>query len=338
MLKKFWVVACMTVLPLLTCAEELKERRMLMAEVSEAFAREDFAEIQKMQASFDKTQARFPSGVFKSARIFYALDGVVWQPLIPGDGATSVSRNTEAHWIAMQAKAMRWQNAFPKSTLATYVIAKAHLNHASFLRGSRPESEVTKDQWLAVGSAIEKAVKAYSRESLLHDEGWYVGMMDTLQYTGVDIQKFAQFVDEASDKFPYYYEIYFYGAKKLDPRAGGGAEAFEWLANLAANKTRQKEGEALYARLYWSIGQSYLRDDFFSQTKADWPRMKKGFDDVIKRYPDPWNVSNYAWFACKAKDAAKTKQLLARLGDNVDRSIWDSAPAFNRCVSLAREG
>jgi hypothetical protein len=76
----------------------------------------------------------------------------------------------------------------------------------------------------------------------------------------------------------------------------------------------------------------------FELTPADWKKMKAGFDDIVKRYPDDWNYNHYAWFACVARDAATTKQAFEKVGDRLDTSLWSNRQWLNRCRSLARDG
>ena len=66
--------------------------------------------------------------------------------------------------------------------------------------------------------------------------------------------------------------------------------------------------------------------------------MKAGFDDIIARYSDRWNINNYGWFACLAGDRATTKALLARIGEAPLEAVWKPAGAFGRCQMWANEG
>lgn len=45
--------------------------------------------------------------------------------------------------------------------------------------------------------------------------------------------------------------------------------------------------------------------------------METGFDDVVRAYPDYWNLNNYAKFACLADDKPKTKELTTRISGHV---------------------
>ena len=103
---------------------------------------------------------------------------------------------------------------------------------------------------------------------------------------------------------------------------------------MATAKTLQWEGVGMYARIYWYASQAQFDDDLFGKSMVDWPKMKAGFEDVISRYPDSWNINNYAKFACLAKDKNKTSELFKRIGDTVVIQAW-TRPLLEQCRSYA---
>lgn len=107
------------------------------------------------------------------------------------------------------------------------------------------------------------------------------------------------------------------------PKWGGSAQAIEDFARAAVGRTRKTEGEGMYARIYWYAAQSQYHDQLFSQSKVDWPTMKRGIHDVLARYPDAWNLNNFARFACLAGDRAEAQALAARVGDIPDADVWN---------------
>ena len=54
--------------------------------------------------------------------------------------------------------------------------------------------------------------------------------------------------------------------------------------------------------------------------------------DVYKRqrYPDAWNLNNFAQFACAAGDREETAKLIRRLGDEPDPQVWRTPGQFER--------
>jgi hypothetical protein len=147
-------------------------------------------------------------------------------------------------------------------------------------------------------------------------------------------KRYAAFANEALNAFPYHYNIAFEIANAQIPKWGGSVEALESFARNAVHLTEAKEGQSLYARIYWNEA-GELGDDLFDSSLAQWPAFKAGFDDIIKRYPESWNLNSFARFACMAKDSAKAKELLARIGSDMDGNAWKSRDEYQACVALA---
>jgi hypothetical protein len=50
--------------------------------------------------------------------------------------------------------------------------------------------------------------------------------------------------------------------------------------------------------------------------------MKAGFEDLIRRYPDPWNINKYAGFAYRAGDKDKGVELSVRVAEEPVVEAW----------------
>jgi hypothetical protein len=103
------------------------------------------------------------------------------------------------------------------------------------------------------------------------------------------------------------------------PKWGGRYEMIEAFAREAIKRTAPEEGAAIYARIYWQVD---FGPTIFHDTRADWATMKRGFDAMILKYPDPRNVNGKAMFACMARDAATFNSTIKQLGDRVRPDAW----------------
>jgi hypothetical protein len=56
---------------------------------------------------------------------------------------------------------------------------------------------------------------------------------------------------------------------------------------------------------------------------------------VTRRYPDQWNLQNYAHFACQARDVETLRKLLPRIEQPVLADAWSGAMSFPVCSGLA---
>jgi len=121
------------------------------------------------------------------------------------------------------------------------------------------------------------------------------------------------------------------GNRLLRAKVGGSILAIEQFAREGLERTRSTEGFAMYARIYWYASQTEFGDRLFSESLVDWTAMKKGIDDVLTRYPDGWNINNFAKFACLSKDKAKTAELIGRINDAPLTAVWGDPLFFQQC-------
>jgi hypothetical protein len=66
--------------------------------------------------------------------------------------------------------------------------------------------------------------------------------------------------------------------------------------------------------------------------------MRASFDDIIARYPDAWNMNNYARFACLAGERKTAKRLFLRLANAPITGAWTPRGLFEHCRSWAIGG
>jgi hypothetical protein len=65
-----------------------------------------------------------------------------------------------------------------------------------------------------------------------------------------------------------------------------------------------------------------------------WPKMKVGFEDLIARYPNDWNLNNFAIYSCMARDKPKIVELLKKIGGRFLDSAW-SEGVMEFCTKFA---
>lgn len=318
-------------------AEEMAERSAIARAMVEAIAKEDFAAIEAMYGEYRRSRARTPGGTFKATRMFYYLHRATLQPGT-ANPRTPGGDGRDASMQAYEALLWRWQTRFPHSSLAALALTHAYIERAFLHRGTGLASEVTQDGWRGFNHYLGLAEQHLDRKhpALERDEAWFMARLRLAKFTRTDVESFVRLVDEASKRYPYFYDAYFTAASSLEPKWGGSVEGIEWVAQVAVRHTRAEDGESAYARVYWSVAQGGYFDTLFETTLVQWPRMKAGFEDLVARYPDPWNQSNYAFFACLARDGATVRKLFDRLGHQLYAQIW-RGNQLARCRALADE-
>lgn len=61
----------------------------------------------------------------------------------------------------------------------------------------------------------------------------------------------------------------------------------------------------------------------FLDTEVSWPLMKKGFEDMMARYPhSAWNLNAFAGFACLAGDTETLRSLSPKIGAFLMPRAW----------------
>jgi len=158
-------------------------------------------------------------------------------------------------------------------------------------------------------------------------------MLEVARNQGWDRDAYMKLAREATQAFPANHQIYAEIAFRLTPRWGGSAQEIAGLAAYAVEQSRSVDGESLYARVYWSVFDTLDAD--FSGPDVDWPRIRAGFEDIVKRYPDNFNFNIYTRFACDARDVETTRRLLLRIKSNVVPDAWSGRAHYLRCVDAA---
>jgi hypothetical protein len=146
---------------------------------------------------------------------------------------------------------------------------------------------------------------------------------------------FEALVEEGLKREPLYYQLYFAAVRFFTPKWGGDPTKIEAFADAAVARTQKDEGFSLYARIYWVASQYQYGSSLFSQTGVVWPKMKRGIHDVLARYPDQWNVNNFAYFACLAGDRDEAKKLIGMIKGPPSVQAWRRQENFSRCAAWA---
>ncbi len=65
---------------------------------------------------------------------------------------------------------------------------------------------------------------------------------------------------------------------------------------------------------------------------SSWPKMKRGFEDLMERHPkSKWNLNNFAKFACLAGDKQTFLKLRGQMGKDVIDAAWPENTSLDLC-------
>lgn len=302
---------------------EYMARQVIKDETASLFHTGNFRALDRLARQYREHGDRTSSGLWKLTLYYGGLAS------IPNQSVAD-----ENYWKDLESKALRWVSFSPDSPAPHLFYAGILRSHGWSYRGTGYSNEVRQQDWKPFYEYVAKARKYLETHKKVasKDPHWYEMMIDIATAEGWSREDFNSLVDEATGRHPYFYQIYFSAINYLTPKWHGSKEQIEAFAKDAVRITRKKEGESLYARIYWVASQSNYGNSLFTDSKVVWSEMSKSIDDVLKRYPDQWNINNFAHFACLAGDAPKAMQLISKIEGKPIMDVWKSLSTFNQCL------
>lgn len=321
-------------------AGDADERKEIAASFARSYAASDFAALDTWYRKALQDNARMPSGVYRANRLVRSI-AFGEAPRLPC-AAEPCPRVNDAHWLAQQQKAKGWLEQQPQSALAAMVLARAYSKQAWAYRGGGYANSVREEDMKRFLELNHQALRTLfaNAEAGRKDPNWWGELLTYAQYGQTSRQDYAKLAQDAIAAFPKNHDIYFTVSQSLLPQWGGSYPAIASLAAQAVENTKAEEGQTFYARIYWNVYGSLTSQGaaVFTRPDVDWPRIRAGFEDLVKRYPDNFNLNSYARLACVgAQDKKTTASVIERIGQDVVPDAWGSRSEFVRCKSWSQD-
>lgn len=239
----------------------------------------------------------------------------------------------EADWSNSLYKVRKLREKFPQSAFSALAEANYWRDYAWVARGRGYASSVSPDAWKLFRERLEKSekilieTKPYSAEL----PPWYSLMINVQSALGRPEDERNKTFLEGAEKFKNFTDTYITMMSYLTPQWGGNWEAVDSLVSWAVENTKGTEGTLMYARLYSNLPlPSGVK--LFGDTRAEWPKMKKGYEDLMKRYPaSKWNLNNFARYACLANDKSTYASVRKRIGKDVMAEAFETIGTIDLC-------
>lgn len=238
----------------------------------------------------------------------------------------------EKDWSKSRARVEDLRKKYPGEPFAALSEVEYWKAYAWNARGGGYASSVSGEGWKLFRERMEKAekvlleTKSYSSRMPI----WYQYMIGVQSALGRPEDERDKVFLEGVKRFPTYYPIYFTMLGYLEPKWGGTWRTVDNMIKWSVDHTRKKEGDSMYARLYWI--ESDPQVNLFKDTFASWPKMKQGFEDLMARHPkSKWNLNNFARFACLAGDRRTFLKLRKQIGKNVIDDAWPENTSLDLC-------
>lgn len=310
----------------LVTENEFETRIAIIDAVKEQVIARDFEALNRTADEFRLGRNRTPSGTWKLTYFHGGLSNEIF-------GADTQSKTCVNHLADF---ARDWREHDPLHPASYLAEAHAYLDYAWCVRGRGYADQVSfKDSMIFLYNVmIAQEILEKNSEIASLDPHYYALLISIYKASGTDIGSFHSLLLEGVEQEPEYYATYFEAAQYLLPRWHGSREAVAELANFATRVTEAKEGQSLYARIYWALGGL----DGVSRTMFEWERVVAGMHDVMERYPDRWNAMSFARMACQKAKLGTATTFYEMLGEDVSAPKEIEEPRWlrewNGCVEL----
>jgi len=309
-------------------AGELEERKVITKQVIALLNNENYKELEKLSQEYRVKKSRTSSGIW-NLTLFYS--GI--------EDAANFHTKGENFWSSLKSKTEKWIKEYPKSPTPYISHGIVMREYAWKFRGGRWAYEVPNEAWRPFREHLNNTRNFLEKYKAIAntDPHWYVVRGYVATELSVDRTEFEKILDEGLRKEPLYYQLYFVAVRYFAPKWHGNKRDIEEFANSSVERTKEQEGLGMYTRIYWSASQTQYDEKLFTDSDVVWEKMKRGIDDVLRRYPDQWNINNFALFACLAQDKRKARELFGQIKGPPIIEVWESDSAYLRYRAWAYE-
>lgn len=252
------------------------------------------------------------------------------------DGYSRIFDN-QPDWSKSLARIEDLKKKFPNKAFVALAEVRYWIDYAWDARGGGYASSVTPEGWKLFHERLEKAEKILNETKSYSAEipTWYVHMIIVQSALGRSEKDRDKTFLEGAKRYRSFYSTYFTMLSYLRPQWGGSWETVDNLVKWSVGNTKEIDGNSMYARLYWVASEEMPEGEtLFKNTRASWPKMKKGFEDLMARHPKSnWNLNNFAKFACEAGDKKTFLALRRQVGKNIMDAAWQGNSNLDLCES-----
>lgn len=244
------------------------------------------------------------------------------------------SKGSDEEWRAHKSSLLAWTKSSPGSTAAKLALAHHAIDEAWRARGNGYASTTDDAALKLFRTHMDSASRQFEalEQAGKSNPAWYAGMMQVGVGLGWRHEKVDVLYEKAVKVDPYYINVHFTYANFYSPKWYGSDDQLHKTIDRSAELTKQRLGQTMYARLHSSQSEA---SDMFTTGRVSWERMKTGFDDYLDIFSDAKTRSNYAHFACMAKDAKLLKQQLTLLGEHASPDMFTNQRSHAYCTALA---
>jgi hypothetical protein len=308
-------------------AAELELEESLKSQAAALLRAGDFAQFDTLATQLRETSARTPAGAWKLS-MFYSG---VWRA-----GGTDAN---DAAWARLETGAEAYLAAHPHSPTAVVLEAKVLIEHAAAWRGGGYGSQVPQSHWAPFRSYVASTLRVLDRDRELGsaDPEWYAIYVWALNLRDAPGEQILAFTREALQRYPQYDPIHYRAARALLPKWHGSKALMQQYLALALERTRASEGTQIYGRVIFNLARNSNRPfEEFSEIGAQWQPFKASYEEILRAYPDPYNLGALRAMACLAGQKDDYKSITQRVSGPAPSVAWfDTAQQQRDCDDWA---
>jgi hypothetical protein len=311
-------------------AEE--EHHPIIQEAVDDYWRGDFAALDKRYRELQRETPFLEDGASKLEYFRVGLKRVA---------QANVSQ-AEPYLRELEALTLQWASEYPKSALAHIMHARVLTVHAWSHRGGGYADSVTPERMEQFHAYLRRAA-TYLKDHAdvaLTDSSAHAELLEIGRGLGWNKAEIEAISEAGLKLAPHDVELVFDTLYAYLPKWGGSARQLDGYIRRATERTKADYGTGMYARLYSIAADSQYGQALFENSHADWPKMKRAYEDMHARFPNsPTRRNRFAYMACVARDRSTLLALLAELGTKVDAKHWgaDGARTLEGCQRWAKE-
>jgi WD40 repeat protein len=278
------------------------DKQMVESTARELFSKSDFAKLESMAAELRDSKARFSDGLWKLPAFYRGLEA-----------EKAVGHASD--WKPWFDKLTQWHNEFPDSITQPVVLASGWTEYAWEARGTGYAYTISDERGKKFEERLAEGRKVLEAAAKLPKKcpQWTIAMQVIALGQGWSRAEYMELVEAAAKQEPTYYDYYVRAGYFFFPRWYGKKGEWEKFAEMAANELDPAEGMTAYTRTAWYNSEYF--GNLFKETAIEWPKMKQGFLDIERKYPNShWNLNAFCRFAVQAGDRETATKLFARLG------------------------
>jgi hypothetical protein len=302
-------------------AAELELEESLKNQAAALLRAGNFAEFDKFATQLRATSARTPAGTWKLS-MFYS-----------GVARAGSNDPQDAAWARLEAGSDQYLREHPDSPTAVVLDAKVLIEHAAAYRGDGYASQIAPSHRAPFYSYVAATLRELDshREVGAADPEWYAIRVWAMNLRDAPKEEIIAFAREALEQHPQYYPIHYRTARALLPKWGGSEALMQQYLALALDRTRAAAGTQIYGRVMFNLARDSNRPrQELAGIDAKWVLFKASYEEILRAYPDPYNLGALRAMACVAGKKEDYKAITQRVTGTAPSVAWFDTPQKQR--------